>query len=819
MKNIDEMLKELTLDEKISLLEGYKSWNTKEIKRLSIPSIYLTDGPLGLRKKKEEMDGDGAMGLGDSYPSTAFISPANIANSFDKNLAYKIGEAIGKECVYYDVDLLLAPGMNIKRNPRCGRNFEYYSEDPYVSGYMASNFVNGLKSQNVGATLKHYALNNSENYRYNSDSICDVRALREVYLKGYEIAIKNSDVDALMCGYNIVNDYQCSENNFLNNVVLRDTFKFKGVVMTDWGATKDRVEGVKCGIDLDMPGNIKENSISLKEAVLNKTLDESVLDLRVKNILELVKKHKDIKIEKENIEQLLKKHYDLAVKCAEESAVLLKNDNNILPLNNNEKYLVVGDLFKKMRYQGAGSSLIKPKYLTHPIDAFNKNNVNYKFVRGYKEVDDKVDKKLEKEAINEAKNFETIIFFGGLTDLKESEGFDRPNLNISYNQVSLINKLVSLNKKVILVLFGGSSFIIPYIDKVNAILNMYVPGEGGGEACYNLLFGKTNPSGRLAETWVKDEKYIPFNSVFGKTQQELYKESIFVGYKYYDFNKDKVLYPFGYGLSYSKFEYSSLNIKENKEYINVSFKVKNISNIKGKEVSQIYIKNNENSKVFKTKKYLVDFVKTELDSNEEKEINININKDDFKYFNKDRNDFVLESGKYSILICRNAFSVMLKEDIDIVGEDIKSPYSDNINNKYKDLNNFDIDNSSYEELLGRKIKPITKDKKITLETSLVDYKKTLMGKIVLKIVEDQTIKSAFPKKYNSLKKINKIKDESLRNTLYKNYFFVVNLTPHNSVRSLVQSSGGFVNMNTANGIVELANGHIIKGIKYLKAKN
>lgn len=818
MKNFDELLKELTVDEKIKLVEGYESWNTNSIPRLNIPSIYLTDGPLGLRKKKED-DRDGALGLGNSYESTAFIAPCNVANSFNKEIAYKIGEAIGKECNFYDVDLLLAPGMNIKRNPRCGRNFEYYSEDPYLSGIMASNFVNGLKSKKVGACLKHYALNNSENYRYTSNSICDIRTLRETYLKGFEIAIKNSDPDAIMCGYNVVNDEQCSENNFLNNVMLRDTFNFKGLVMTDWGATKNRVKGIQCGIDLDMPGQIKYNSKLLKKAIENNTLHINDLNKAVINVLKLVSKHQDKNIEKEDIDVLLKKHYELAVKCVEESAVLLKNDENILPLNKSKKVLVIGDLFSKMRYQGAGSSLIKPRYVTSPKDAFDRNEIEYVFKRGYNEIEDKIDAKLENEAINEAKNHDLILFFGGLTDLKESEGFDRENLNISTNQISLIKKLVKLNKKIVLVLFGGSSVIIPEIDKLNAILNMYVPGEGGGEACFNLLYGNENPSGRLCETWVKEEKDIPFNNVFGKTDEEIYKESIFVGYKYFEFNKNKILYPFGYGLSYSNFIYNDLKLVEFDDHIEVNFKIRNDSQIKGKEVAQIYIKNNANSKDFKVKKYLVDFIKVELKPHEEKEIKVNINKEEFKYFNVKLNRFVLESGTYGVVVGKDSFNETLIKNIDLTGEEVEPSYCEEIEKIYQNLTDFDISNEKYELLLGKKINHKVKTKHIDIETPLCDYNVKFLGKLVYKIVNKITINSVLPKDVRTIKKINKIKDEKIRSTLIKNRFFLIEATKHNSMRSLVQSSGGMFDINVSYAVVELANGHFIKAIKYLKNKN
>ena len=438
MKNIDELISKLTLKEKIELVSGYKSWMTNSIKRLDIPSIYLTDGPIGVRKK-DDNNSQGGLGLGKSYPSTSFPTSVNLANSFNNRLAYNMGKAIGEECEIYNVNVLLGPALNIKRDPRCGRNFEYFSEDPMLAGLMAANYVNGVQSNNVAACLKHFAANNSENYRYMGSSVLDERALHEIYLKPFEIATRIAHPKTVMCAYNQINGVPCSENKTLNVDILRRNWGFKGLVMTDWGATKDRVKGIKAGIDLDMPGDVKDNKQALEKAIKNNTLSIKELDRAVKNVLKLVYSFNENKVVTEKDQKaIFDNHNTLALKIALESAVLLKNDNNILPLRKEQKVLVVGELFEKMRYQGAGSSSMNPYKLTTCKDAFDKYNVNYEYVKGYKEIEDKIDEYLVNETLEKAKHYDTILFFGGLTELFESEGYDRENLSLPNNQIEVL---------------------------------------------------------------------------------------------------------------------------------------------------------------------------------------------------------------------------------------------------------------------------------------------------------------------------------------------------------------------------------------------
>ena len=812
------MERELTLEEKTLLIEGHNNWNTYEIKDLDIIKTTMCDGPLGLRK---EVGNNSDFGLKKSCLATAFPGSINLSTSFNEDIAFKVGKAIGKECVANDVDILLAPGVNIKRNPRCGRNFEYFSEDPFVSGTIGASYINGLQSENILATCKHYCLNNSENYRYNSNSVVSLRALREIYLKPFEIIIKNTDLKLIMCSYNIVNNIQVSENEYLLNTILRGEFKFDGVVMSDWGATKDRILGLKAGLDLDMPGNVKYNESKIFNAIKNNELDESVLDKAVNNIINInnIIKENRIKNSKKNkdLHTIFKENEQIALEAAIESAVLLKNENNVLPLKRNEKYLVVGELFKKMRYQGAGSSLINPVSLVTPYNAFINHNVNFEYVKGYKEIDDKIDVALEEEAINKAKNFDNVIIFAGLTDLKECEGFDRENINLSENQISLINKLASLNKHIVLVLYLGSQVIIPSINKIEGILNMFLPGNQGGEATYKLLFGESVPSGKLTSTWVKKEENIPFNNEFGKTKVELYKEDIFVGYRYYDFNESLVQFPFGFGLSYSKFEYSNLIINIINDVLNIKFNIKNIGFYKAKEVAEIYI-SNKNKELIVPKKELKAFKKVLLDVNESKEIEIKIPLSELSIFASDSYRFVTVNGTYEVLVGSSCLDIRLQKEFSIKN---KENYKDNIDidlkEKYKNICQLNISSFDFYKLTNIKVNE--EKEAITIETPFSDFKKTKKGKFAYKLIFMIYKNLVIPKIARSNKQLNKIKDNNLRDSLIKNRFFLLSMFDHNCPRSIFMASNGATNYHQILGMVDLANGKYFRAIKNFLTKD
>jgi len=808
MKNIDELINKLTINEKVDLVSGYKSWMTSPIKRLDIPSIYLTDGPIGVRKKDDSAS-LGGLGLGKSFPSTSFPTSVNLANSFNNRLAYNMGKAIGQECEIYNVNVLLGPAMNIKRDPRCGRNFEYFSEDPLLAGLMAASYVNGVQSNNVAACLKHFAANNSENYRYMGSSILDERALHEIYLKPFEIATKIAHPKTIMCAYNQINGVPCSENKYLNVDVLRRLWGYRGLVMTDWGATKDRVKGVQAGIDLDMPGDVKYNKKQLIKAIKNKTLSIKDLDRATKNVLKLVYSFdKNKELSDKDKKAIFENNNTLALKIALESAVLLKNENNILPLNKDKKVLVVGELFEKMRYQGAGSSSMNPYKLTTVKEAFDKYNVKYEYVKGYKEIIDKEDEALVNEALLKAKNYDTILFFGGLTDLFESEGYDRKDLSLPNNQLSLISKLAKENN-VITILFGGSPFEMPFVNNVKAILNMFLPGQAGGEATRKLLYGEANPSGKLSETWVKQLKDIPYFDKYSSHYLENYKENIFVGYRYYDLRKDKVLFPFGYGLSYSTFTFTHKGIKLEDNVITIKVEVTNTSNVAGSEVVQVYVGKNKNSKVFKANKELKGYEKVYLKPNESKEVSISFKRSDVSYYNNKLKKFIIENGTYPIYVGNSSADIKYELEFVIAGyKEFDQPYSNDVNKTYNDINNVDkINDEIFNETINNLKVEVPSSNPFTLETQLEEFKSSKNGLFVYNLI----MKFAGGKMVD----VSKIEDENERNLLIKNQKFMSDLIPKNSLRSLVQSSGGMLSMNLAKFLLELANGHKLKAIKEL----
>lgn len=517
-------MQQLTLEEKAALLEGYQSWMTNAIPRLDIPAIHLTDGPVGVRKKVDK-EGSGAVGLGASMPATLFPASVFIANSWNVENAKRMGKAIGEECIGYDVQVLLAPGLNLKRDPRCGRNFEYFSEDPLLAGKMAAAFVQGVQSTGTAACPKHFAINNNENYRYMCDSVVDERAARELYLKAFEICVKEAKPRTMMCAYNKINGEHCSQNKWLLTDVLRKEWGYEGLVMTDWGATVSRSEGVKAGLDLDMPGGILANRKSIIDGVMNGDIASGEVDKAAANVLQLIRDAIQTPQDSGKQEERLKEHEKLAISLAADCAVLLQNDG-ILPLSKEQNVLITGDLFDRMRYQGAGSSSMNPAYLTSPREAFEAAGMSYEFVRGYDEKAYEADDELEQEVLAKTIDAEIILFFGGLTDGCESEGIDRETLSLPANQLHLMEQLSQTGKKIVTVLFGGAPFEMPFAQNCAAILHMFLPGEGGGEACRRLLYGMANPSGKLSETWMRSISDIPFGDEFGQNKIVAYEEPL-----------------------------------------------------------------------------------------------------------------------------------------------------------------------------------------------------------------------------------------------------------------------------------------------------
>lgn len=721
MKYFD-IINKMTLEEKASLCVGADYWNSKEIERLSIPKIKMSDGPHGLRVQKENADN---LGINESEIATCFPSGATLANSWNKKLAYKLGETLGKEARKEGVNLVLGPAINIKRSPLCGRNFEYFSEDPYLTGIMGSEYVKGLQSQNVGACVKHFAVNNQENRRRTINVLIDERTLREIYLRAFEIIVKKANPWSIMSAYNKVNGQYCTENKHILEDILRKEWKYEGIVVSDWGAENDRVKAIKVGQELEMPGGRGNGVQEIIDAVKTGEIQENELDEIIERILNVAFRTNKITDE---IEYDKDDHHQIAQVIAEESIVLLKNDNEILPLKK-EKIAVIGDMAKYPRYQGAGSSTINPYKLDNTLECLKEINIELEYAKGYGRIESEEDIILREEAIEIAKRNEKVVMYVGLTENFESEGMDRITLELPSNQNKLIEEICKINENVIIVLSNGSPIVMPWKNKVKAIITGYLGGEAGARAMINCLIGKVNPSGKLAETYPMNIEDTPCYKNYPGTELTVeYQESIYVGYRYYDKSNVQVLFPFGFGLSYTKFDYSELKLEQQNEILKLSFKVKNIGKVKGKEITQIYI-NQELPIIFKANKELKGFEKIELEPNEEKIITVILEKTVFEYYNVENKKWSIEEGKYNILIGKSSEEIVLQKEVEIKSEDtnIKTKYAD----AYYNGNIQDVNDEDFEQLLGYKIpeRHLSLDK-ITEENTLEQIKNTKVGKII-----------------------------------------------------------------------------------------
>lgn len=672
-----KILDSLTLEEKASLCSGMTNWLTQEIKSAGIPSVWVSDGPSGLRKEKVKENGTNVMG--ESEPATCFPGAATLACSWDTELTEEVGKAIAEEAKALKVSTVLGPGVNIKRSPLCGRNFEYYSEDPYLAGHMGAGWVRGVQKENVGTSLKHFLANNEEHIRMTVSSVVDERALREIYMPAFEHIVKEEQPTTVMCSYNRLNGTYLSENKRMLTDVLRDEWGFKGIVVSDWGAVNKRVDGVKAGLDLEMPGNKGINDKHLVEAVQNGELSEEDLDKIALRMIKFAFENSEKIVDNYPVD--LEKNHLIARKAAANSAVLLKNTDKALPLNKSQNIAVIGQLAKKPRFQGGGSSHINATKITSFTDALDKAGLKYDYADGYTMKGEGESNRLLKKALEVAKDKDAVVVFIGLTDAFESEGYDRSRLSMPRSHDILVDELTKVNKNVIVVLSCGAPVLIKKWEKnVKAILNLYIGGQATGEAAYDVLFGDVNPSGKLAETFPmrnKDNivsKYFPM----GPRTCE-YRESIYVGYRYFDKANKAVRYPFGYGLSYTQFEYSDLklskkSIKEGEE-LKVTFTVKNIGDVAGAEVAELYVSDLE-STIFRPVKELKGFKKVFLEPNEEKEITLTLDSRSFAYYNVLIKDWHIESGDFEILVGASSRDIKLRETVKVTSANPDAPIPD-----------------------------------------------------------------------------------------------------------------------------------------------
>ena len=645
----EKILEKMTDREKIAYCTGKDFWHTKEIKRLGVESIMVSDGPFGLRCQKGESEN---VGVKDSISATCFPPSVTSASTWNRELLRAEGEAIGEEALEEDVSIVLGPGCNIKRNPLSGRNFEYYSEDPMLSGEMAGEWIRGMESTGTGACLKHFAANSQETKRMISDSLLDERTLREIYLSSFERAIKKSNPTSIMCSYNKINGTYASDNSFLLDEILRKEWHWDGLVISDWGAMNDRVESFKAGCDLNMPGGSRYMEKATMKALKNGRLEKKYLDRSVERILKVVEKSG--KREKRPFSWL--DHHKLAVSIAEEGAVLLKNEESLLPLKEEKSVLLLGHMARDMRFQGTGSSHINSKIVSQPIDCFT----NFSYIDCCDENGKLYEDKME-SVRNEAASYDAVVVFMGLPEIMESEAFDRKDMKLPRGHVRMLEEAYKVNRNIVVVLFAGSPVECEWEYMAKAILYVALPGEGGGEAIANLIYGKVNPSGKLSETWPMKYEDVPSSSVFGKVNAE-YREGIYVGYRYYDKAGLPVRYPFGYGLSYTSFTYSDLLIDGRK----VSFIVRNSGERKGKEVVELYVRNPEGG--YRSVRELRDFAKIELEKGEEKRVSFVLSDRDFSIY---QNGWKTVGGTYTIEIGSSSRDIRLSGEMVVEGETVE----------------------------------------------------------------------------------------------------------------------------------------------------
>ncbi|MCX7523147.1 glycoside hydrolase family 3 C-terminal domain-containing protein [Microbacterium sp. STN6] len=799
---VEGLVAAMTVEEKILLLEGVESWNTNAIPRLGIPSLLVTDGPHGVRKVRSN---SGAFALTDTEHSTAFPTAATVANSWDPENARLIGRAIGRESTERGVDVLLAPGVNIKRNPLCGRNFEYYSEDPLVSGEFGAAFVSGVESEGVATSVKHLAANSNEDFRFVGDSLVDERALREIYLPAFERVVTRAKPSTVMCAYNAINGTFSSDNRALLTGILREEWGFDGVVVTDWGATHDRVASINAGCELDMPGQVEHNRAQIRAGLLDGRISHDTLDQAVTRVLRLVDRCAGADRPKPSVDE--EAHAALARDIAIDAAVLLANDGT-LPLDaSGSQLLVVGEMFEKMRFQGAGSSLINPPNVVTPRDAFDDRGVSYRYERGYRSLAAEPDADLERAAIRAARRGETALFFGGLGDLEESEGFDRQTMTLGRAQRSLLRGLLDAGARVVLVLFAGAPLEVPFAGELAAVLDMYLPGMRGGDAAAALLFGEANPSGKLTESWTTSADTASSAADYDRDRISQYYESIYVGYRFYDKAATPLQYPFGYGLSYTSFAYSDLRVIVVGERVEASFTVRNTGDRAGAEAVQLYVRNNAGP-VFKAEKELRAFDKVRLAPRESRAVTLHFALGDLAYWDIREHGWVLENGEYAVLIAASVADVRLSASFRVTqGRAPASPYSAAVDAAY-DMPPAAIP-AAFAELLGAPIPRSSRSRRLTLETRLSDARRSLTGRIMHAIVlsrvrKDYAAALAMP-------------DSLERDTRVKNMHFLVRMMPFNSLRSMAMSSGGKLPYAVAAGLADIAAFHPIRGVRRMLA--
>lgn len=771
MTDIENIISQMTLEDKIALCEGASFWETKAFEKYGIPSMFVCDGPHGLRKQ-DRASGTDMLGVNESRPATCFPAEVTTAGSWDPKLLSAVGSAIGEEARNQGVGVVLGPGCNIKRNPLCGRNFEYFSEDSYLAGKLAAGFIRGVEAQGVGTSLKHFAANSQELNRFTSDSIMDGRTLRELYLTGFELAVKEGKPATVMCSYPKVNGIHASDHKELLTDILRTEWGFDGMVVTDWGAMNDRIEGFKAGCDLNMPGGSDYMFKECAQAVKAGTLPESDIDNCVRRILKQV--FRAAEALKMPYECDYDAHHAIARRAAEAGAVLLKNEGGILPLQESAKIAVIGAMAKQMRYQGAGSSHINPTKLSQPMDYLTGT-----YAPGCDDRGDTTDE-LIAEAVKAAEEAEIAVVFAGLPDRFESEGFDRDNMKLPEGHMRMIEAVAKANPNTVVVLLCGCAVECPWSDKVKAILYMGLPGQAGGEAIANLLYGKVNPSGKLAESWPYSYDDVPSSEVYGKMTDALYMEGIYAGYRYYDKAGIPVRWPFGYGLSYTTFGYSDLQVQDR----TVTVTVTNTGNCPGAEVVQLYVAAPQNG-IHRPVRELKGFRKVFLQPGESKTVKFELNDRSFAIW---QDGWEVPGGAYTVQIAE------LSADIEVAGEALEVP-AWQAGSWYESCKGKPTQ-PEWETMLGiTYAAPVLKKGEFTMDNTVMEMKDYSLIMKIMFIAVEATIAKGFGGK----------KD-------YENPEFrmLINSSAGSPLRSM-QISGGMKG-GVLPGMLLMANGHFFKGI-------
>jgi beta-glucosidase len=731
---IHKLVDSLTLEEKIALVSGSDQWHTKDVPRLSIPAIMMSDGPHGLRKQKMEWD---HLGIGQSEPATCFPPAATSANSWDPELLYAMGQAIGEEARDQGVAVVLGPGVNIKRSPLCGRNFEYFSEDPYLTGRLAAAWVQGVQSQGVGTSVKHFAANNQEKWRMLNDSLVDERALREIYLAAFETVVQEAQPWTIMGAYNKVNGTYACENKTLLHSILRKEWGFQGAVISDWGAVNDPGLSVKAGLDLEMPASHGVSAAKIRADLETGRLTVPELNKAVRRVLELVNK---AQAAPGKGECSYEEHHALARRIAAESAVLLKNQGGILPLQEGQQIAVLGRFAQEPRYQGAGSSLINPTRLDTVMEQLTEVGVEFSYAPGYQTETDQVDEQLLEAACRLAQKADVAVVFVGLTPQYESEGYDRSHLELPANHTALIQRVAEVNPNVVVVLSAGAPVSMPWLDQAAAVLHTYLGGQGGAGAAVDLLLGRANPGGKLAESYPLKLEDCPASEFFAyQRDQTEYRESIFVGYRYYDAAQKEVLFPFGYGLSYTKYDYDHLELSstaiKDTDPLTVRCRIKNTGTRGGAEIVQLYVAK-QGSPLFRAPQELKGFAKVHLAPGEEREVEFKLGQRSFSYYNVQLQDWHVESGTYEIRIGASSRDIRLAEAVYVESTSPQVPvhdYRQSASSYYRlHESGTRISRDDFQAVYGRPFPQTEPLERFHENSTLEDLGATRLGRIVLK---------------------------------------------------------------------------------------